>query len=53
MENTEFRSCKQDGNDCVFCGKTEYGGDCCTLDRIAQVTYYGCVPQEVIDRLDE
>jgi len=56
MENTEYRSCKsnyQNNEDCVFVSKNEYGVDCCTLDRIVQVTYYGCVPQKVIDKLDK
>jgi len=47
MKNTEYRNCI----DCVFVGKNEYGIDCCTIDKITQVTYYGCIPQKIIDQV--
>lgn len=56
VKNTEYRSCKSsysNENDCVFCSKNEYGVDCCTIDRIVQVTHYGCIPQEVINKQDK
>jgi len=55
MKNDEYRNCfkTDDIEECVFAAKNEYGTHCCTIDHIVQTRWYGCVPQEVIDKIDE
>lgn len=54
MKNNIFRNCfdKAKGN-CVFASKNEYGTPCCTIDRIVQIEFYGCVPQKIINKKNE
>jgi hypothetical protein len=55
MKNTEYRDCwrTDDTSECVFACKNEYGVHCCSIDGIVQTRWYGCTPQEVIDKSDE
>lgn len=52
MENSEYRGCfKTDEEiECVFASFNEYGTHCCTVDRIVQTRWYGCIPQDVINK---
>jgi hypothetical protein len=54
-KNTEYRNCfKTDTEpECPFADFNEYGTNCCTIDNIVQTRWYGCVPQEVIDKESE
>lgn len=52
LPNDQFRDCFSDHvADCPFAGHNEYGTPCCTIDCIVQTRYYGCVPQEVINKI--
>jgi hypothetical protein len=55
MKNTEYRNCfKTDTEgECVFASFNESGVHCCTIDRIVQTRWYGCKPQEIIDKKSE
>ena len=50
--NTECRNCfKSDTEtDCVFASFNENSVHCCTIDRIVQTRWYGCKPQEIINK---
>lgn len=53
MKNTDYRHCIKGFSQTIdypFVSKNEYGIDCCTIDKIVQVTYYGCTPQEIINK---
>ena len=52
MDNSEYRNCfKTDTEpECVFAWFTEGGVHCCTIDRIVHTRWYGCTPQEIIDK---
>jgi hypothetical protein len=49
--NKIYRNCLDDkkGN-CPMMYRNEYGTACCSVDKIVQVEFYGCVPQTIIDR---
>ena len=55
MENTEYRNCfvTDDIAECVFASKNENGTHCCTVDGVIHTRWYGCHPQEEIDKLDK
>ena len=50
-KNTIYRNCLDDidGN-CPYMYLNKYGIACCRIDKIIQVEFYGCVPQEIIDK---
>ena len=52
MENTKYRDCfKNDTeSECVFAGFNRYGTHCCTVDGVIHTRWYGCKPQEIIDK---
>jgi hypothetical protein len=53
MKNTKYRNCFKTNteSECVFASFTKSGGvHCCTIDRIIQTRWYGCIPQEIIDK---
>ena len=53
LDLTKWRACLDDkrgwGN-CPFMAFNEYGTACCTIDKIVQVEFYGCIPQEILDK---
>ncbi len=55
MTNNDYRRCfnSETEPECVFAGFIEKGVHCCTVDGIVQTRWYGCRPQEAIDKLDE
>jgi len=52
MKNTKWRGCFKTDNEpeCVFASFNKYGTHCCTIDKIIQIRWYGCKPQEIIDK---
>lgn len=46
-----YRNCKDLAGDCEYVRTDEYGTAYCKLDGIIQVEYFGCRPQDVIDKL--
>jgi len=50
--NSDYRECFNSDTEpiCIFASFNEYGNHCCTIDRIVQTRWYGCRPQEIIDR---
>ena len=50
MKNTEYRDCFKNDTEsnCVFADVNKSGTHCCTIDRIVQTRWYGCVPQKII-----
>jgi len=55
MQNNEYRNCfKTDSEpECPFADFNQYGTHCCTIDEIIQTRWYGCVPQEIIDKISK
>lgn len=55
LPNTEWRGCfKTDTEpECVFADFDKNDTHCCTIDRIIQTRWYGCRPQEVINKVSE
>lgn len=54
MKNTEYRNCFERGEEfCVFANFNGHKVECCTIDRITHIEWFGCVPQEAIDKLSE
>ena len=53
-ENTIYRNCldENEGN-CSYVCLNEYKSARCSIDNITQVEWYGCVPQEILDRIKE
>lgn len=49
MNNDDYRFCE----DCPYMYLNEYSIECCSLDKIVGVKYFGCVPQIVIDKIRE
>lgn len=52
IKNTEWRGCFKTDTEasCVFASFNEYGTHCCTIDGIVQTRWYGCIPQDVINK---
>jgi hypothetical protein len=52
MKNAEYRHCFKTEKeiDCIFASFNENGIHCCTIDKVIQTRWYGCCPQEVIDK---
>ena len=52
MKNTKYRNCFKTNteSECVFASFTKGGVHCCTIDKIIQTRWYGCEPQEIIDK---
>jgi len=49
--NTEHRNCVDEiKGDCPFMKRNEFKVATCTIDNIVQVEYYGCIPQNVLDK---
>jgi hypothetical protein len=55
MKNTEYRDCfKTDTEtECVFASFNEYGNHCCTIDKVVCVRWFGCRPQEIINKVSK
>ncbi len=53
-KNTIYRNCvdEKDG-DCPYMYMNEFGTECCSIDKIIQVKFYGCIPQHVLDKVEE
>lgn len=49
MTDNDYRYCE----DCQYMYWNEHGVECCCLDKIVGVKYFGCVPQIVIDKKKE
>jgi len=51
---TKYRNCidGEKGN-CPFMKYNEYGTATCSIDNIMQVEWYGCIPQEILDKISE
>ena len=48
-----YRHCVENNKaNCPYVGKNEYGIWCCTIDKIVQVDYYGCIPIKIINKID-
>ena len=51
-ENTIYRNClDKEKGDCPYMVRNKYGLECCSIDHIVQVEFYGCVPQLVLDKV--
>ena len=55
MKNTDYRNCFLSDSEpnCKFADFNKGGNHCCTVDGIVSIRYYGCRPQEAINKLDE
>jgi hypothetical protein len=54
MENNKWRDCFEDGvESCKFATRNSIGTSCCTIDHVVGLEWHGCVPQEIINGLDE
>lgn len=52
--NTKYRHCvDEEKGDCPFMRKNEYNVPCCSIDGIIQVRWYGCIPQDILDKQEE
>ena len=50
--DTEYRNCfDENEGDCPYMVINKYGTECCSIDHIVQVKWYGCTPQEIIDKV--
>lgn len=52
--NTTYRNCVDDvqGN-CPFMRLNKFATECCSIDSIVQVKYFGCIPQQVLDKKEK
>ena len=52
MKNTKYRDCFKSDTEsaCVFAGINKYGNGYCTIDNITNIRWYGCKPQEIINK---
>lgn len=52
--NTIYRNCvdKIKGN-CPYMYLNEFNVECCSIDRIVQVKYFGCTPQHVLAKYNQ
>ena len=55
IENSEYRNCfKTDTEpECKFAGFNPHGVHCCTIDCTVHTRWYGCTPQEIIDKISK
>ena len=54
MKNTTYRKCFDTllGN-CPFACYNKYGVKCCSIDGIVQIKFYGCTPQNIINKISD
>ena len=52
MNNNEWRNCFKDDTitECQFADFNKHGTHCCTIDEIVQTRWYGCKPQDIINK---
>ena len=50
-KNDVYRSCFSDTEgDCLHASKNDYGVSFCSIDLIVQIDFYGCTPQDIINK---
>lgn len=55
MKNTVYRDCFKSDVEagCIFAGFNASGNHCCTIDRIVQTRWFGCTPQNIINKISK